>query len=163
MIKALHLDDRLIHGQVAISWTRFLDANVLLVINDEIMKNELRKKALRMAVPPGVKYGFRTVEDGIAFLNGPDSQKYKIMALVSTPVDAAAVAKGVKGIERLTIGGVRKKAEYITDNLNLTREDVAALLSVVDAGIAVGMLPTPRDKFVNLEKPLKKALENQED
>ena len=41
MIKALHLDDRLIHGQVAISWTRFLDANVLLVINDEVVKNEM--------------------------------------------------------------------------------------------------------------------------
>ena len=157
MIKALHLDDRLIHGQVAISWTRFLDANVLLVINDEIMKNEMRKKALKMAVPPGVKYGFRGVEEGIAFLNGPESQKYRIMALVSTPVDAAKVCKGVNGIERLTVGGVRKKADYITDNLNLTKEDVEALLSVVEAGIPVGMLPTPRDKFVNLEKLLRKA------
>ena len=27
MIKALHLDDRLIHGQVAISWTRFFRAS----------------------------------------------------------------------------------------------------------------------------------------
>lgn len=162
MIKALHLDDRLIHGQVAISWTRFLEANVLLVINDEILENELRKKALKMAVPPGVKYGFRSVKEGISFLNGPDSQRYKIMALVSTPADAAAVAKGVKGIERLTIGGVRKKAEYITDNLNLTKDDVRALLTVADAGIPVGMLPTPRDKFVNLEKLLRKTLENQE-
>ena len=162
MIKALHLDDRLIHGQVAISWTRFLDANVLLVINDEIMKNEMRKKALKMAVPPGVKYGFRGVEEGIAFLNGPESQKYRIMALVSTPVDAARVCKGVNGIERLTVGGVRKKADYITDNLNLTKEDVEALLSVVEAGIPVGMLPKPRDKFVNLEKLLRKASENRE-
>ena len=60
------------------------------------------------------------------------------------------------------MGGVRKKADYITDNLNLTKEDVEALLSVVDAGISVGMLPTPRDKFVNLEKLLRKASENRE-
>ena len=162
MIKALHLDDRLIHGQVAISWTRFLDANVLLVINDEVVKNELRKKALKMAVPPGVKYGFRSVVDGIAFLNAPENQKYKIMALVSDPQDAAKVCKGVKDVQRLTIGGVRKKAEYITDNLNLTNEDVKALLEVIKTGVAVGMLPTPSDKFVNLEKLLVKALENQE-
>ncbi len=161
MIKALHLDDRLIHGQVAISWTRFLDANVLLVINDQVVKDEMRKKALKMAVPPGVKYGFRNVEDGISFLNSPESQKYKIMALVSTPEDAAKVCMGAEGIERLTVGGVRKKAPYITDNLNLTNEDVKALLQVVEAGIPVGMLPTPTDKFVNLEKLLKKASENQ--
>ena len=158
MIKALHLDDRLIHGQVAISWTRFLDANVLLVINDEVVKNELRKKTLKMAVPPGVKYGFRSVEDGIAFLNAPENQKYKIMALVSDP----QVCKGVKDVQRLTIGGVRKKAEYITDNLNLTNEDMKALLEVIKTGVAVGMLPTPSDKFVNLEKLLVKALKNQE-
>ena len=85
MIKALHLDDRLIHGQVAISWTRFLDANVLLVINDAIVNDNTRKMALKMAVPPAVKYGFRSVEEGIHFLNGPDSQKYHIMALVSDP------------------------------------------------------------------------------
>ena len=131
MIKALHLDDRLIHGQVAISWTRFLDANVLLVINDEVVKNELRKKALKMAV-------------------------------VSDPQDAAKVCKGVKDVQRLTIGGVRKKAEYITDNLNLTNEDMKALLEVIKTGVAVGMLPTPSDKFVNLEKLLVKALKNQE-
>ena len=95
-------------------------------------------------------------------LNGPESQKYRIMALVSTPVDAARVCKGVNGIERLTVGGVRKKADYITDNLNLTKEDVEALLSVVEAGIPVGMLPTPRDNFVNLEKLLIKASENRE-
>lgn len=157
MIKALHLDDRLIHGQVAISWTRYLDANVLLVINDKIVNDNTRKMALKMAVPPAVKYGFRSVEEGIRFLNGPDSQKYKIMALVDNPIDAAAVCLGAPGIERLTIGGVRKKAPYITDNLNLTPEDVQALLCVVEAGIPVGMLPTPSDKFNNLEALLRKA------
>ena len=102
------------------------------------------------------------VEDGIAFLNAPENQKYKIMALVSDPQDAAKVCKGVKDVQRLTIGGVRKKAEYITDNLNLTNEDMKALLEVIKTGVEVGMLPTPSDKFVNLEKLLVKALKNQE-
>ena len=91
-----------------------------------------------MAVPRASSMGSGAWREGIAFLNGPESQKYRIMALVSTPVDAARVCKGVNGIERLTVGGVRKKADYITDNLNLTKEDVEALLSVVEAGIPVG-------------------------
>lgn len=157
MIQALHLDDRLIHGQVAISWTRYLDANVLLVINDRIVNDNTRKMALKMAVPPAVKYGFRSVEEGIRFLNGPESQKYRIMALVDSPLDAAKVCLGVRGIKRLTIGGVRKNAPCIADNLNLTAEDVQALLQVADAGIPVGMLPTPSHKFYNLEGLLRKA------
>ncbi|MCI8475240.1 MAG: PTS sugar transporter subunit IIB [Oscillospiraceae bacterium] len=160
MIKALHLDDRLIHGQVAISWTRFLDANVLLVINDQVVNDATRKMALKMAVPPAVKYGFRSVEEGIQFLNSPDSQKFQIMALVADPIDASRVALGVPGIQRLTVGGVRKKAPCVADNLNLTGEDVQALLKVVDAGISVGIMPTPAQKFTNLETVLREAAQS---
>lgn len=152
MIKAIHLDDRLIHGQVAISWTRFLDANVLLVVNDEIVNDQIRKNALKIGVPAGVKFGFRSVEDGIAFLNSNDSAAYKIMVLINNPIDACKVALGVnQKIERLTIGGVRKNAPYIMDNLNLTDEDVEALKKVMSNGISVGVLPTPTDKFRDLE------------
>ena len=44
MIKAIHLDDRLIHGQVAISWTRSLGVDVLLVINDQIVNDHYQKQ-----------------------------------------------------------------------------------------------------------------------
>lgn len=155
MIKAVHLDDRLIHGQVAISWTRSLGVDVLLVVNDEIVNNTTRKNALKLGVPAGVKFGFRSVKDGIDFLNGPDSQKYKIMVLINNPLDAQKVCAGVKGIERLTIGGVRKNAPYIMDNLNLTDEDIAALKDVMAMGISVGVLPTPSDKFKDLADVLK--------
>lgn len=155
MIKAVHLDDRLIHGQVAISWTRSLGVDVLLVVNDEIVNNTTRKNALKLGVPAGVKFGFRSVEEGINFLNGPESQKYKIMVLINNPLDAKKVCEGVKGIERLTIGGVRKNAPYIMDNLNLTDEDVVAIKDVMSMGISVGVLPTPSDKFKDLAPVLK--------
>lgn len=151
MIKAVHLDDRLIHGQVAISWTRTLGVDVLLVINDEIVLDKQRRNALKLGVPAGVKFGFRSVKDGIDFLNGPESQKYKIMALINNPLDAAKVCLEVKGVNRLTIGGVRKKAPYIMDNLNLDEDDIKALNSIMDAGIQVGVLPTPADKFRDLQ------------
>ncbi len=156
MIKAVHLDDRLIHGQVAISWTRSLGVDVLLVINDEIVNNKTRRNALKLGVPAGVKFGFRSVQDGIDFLNSEESQKYKIMALINNPLDAAKVCLGVKGITRLTIGGVRKNAPYIMDNLNLDEADIQALKTVMEHGIEVGVLPTPADKFRNLKSVLDK-------
>ena len=110
MIKEVRLDDRLIHGQVAVSWTRALDLDVLLVVNDQIVNDPMRKNALKLGVPAGVKYGFRSVDEGIKFLNSPESQKYKIMVLVNNPIDAARVMKGIQGVKRLTIGGVRKDA-----------------------------------------------------
>lgn len=43
MIKEVRLDDRLIHGQVAVSWTRALDLDVLLVVNDQIVNDPCEK------------------------------------------------------------------------------------------------------------------------
>lgn len=156
MIKSVHLDDRLIHGQVAISWTRSLGVDVLLVVNDEIVNNQSRRNALKLGVPAGVKFGFRSVKDGIDFLNSEASQKYKIMVLINNPLDAAKVCLGVKGISRLTIGGVRKNAPYIMDNLNLDDQDIEALQSLMAVGIKVGVLPTPADKFRDLEPIIRK-------
>ena len=156
MIKSVHLDDRLIHGQVAISWTRSLGINVLLVVNDQIVNDQTRKNALKIGVPTGVKYGFRSVEEGIKFLNSPESAKYKIMVLVNNAIDAEKVISGVSGVNELTIGGVRKDAPYITDNLNLDNADITALLSLCDKGVAVGMKPTPSDRFVDLKPLLEK-------
>lgn len=157
MIKAFHMDDRLIHGQVAISWTRGLDINLLLVINDEIMNDEMRKLSLKMGVPSGVKYGFRTVEKGIEFLLSPENQKYKIMALVNNALDAYQVCQAVPEIKKLTVGGVRKDAPYVYDNLNLDKEDIHALKMIIALGKPVGMQPTPENKFVNLESYLDQA------
>ena len=147
MIKAIHLDDRLIHGQVAISWTRSLGVDVLLVINDQIVNDQMRRNALKLGVPAGVKFGFRSVEEGIRFLN-------KIMALVNNAPDAEKVCLGVPGIKRLTIGGIRKDAPYIRDNLNLDSEDVRALKNLMEHGFEVGVLPTPSDHFVDLKPVL---------
>ena len=45
MIKLLRVDYRLVHGQVAISWSRHIGADCILVANDEVVENEIRKAA----------------------------------------------------------------------------------------------------------------------
>ena len=39
MIKLLRVDYRLVHGQVAISWSRHIGADCILVANDEVAKD----------------------------------------------------------------------------------------------------------------------------
>jgi mannose/fructose/N-acetylgalactosamine-specific phosphotransferase system component IIB len=154
MIKALHLDDRLIHGQVVISWTRSLGVNVLLVINDQIVNDKIRRMSLKLGVPAGVKCGFRTVEKGIEFLNGPESKKYNVMALVNNTADALKICAAVPEVKQLSIGGIRKNAPQVYDSLNLTQQDIRNLLDIIKMGKPVGMQPTPDNKFVNLQKVL---------
>lgn len=52
-ITALRVDDRLIHGQVAMTWTKQLAVQGIVVANDEVANDNTQKMALKMAVPGG--------------------------------------------------------------------------------------------------------------
>ena len=45
------IDNRLIHGQVAAQWSGVLGANLLLVANDAVAKDEFRQGLMNMAAP----------------------------------------------------------------------------------------------------------------
>ena len=54
-IKMIRVDDRLIHGQVVMRWTRTIGANIILVPNDKVAKDPLQQSLMRMAAQPVFK------------------------------------------------------------------------------------------------------------
>ena len=44
MIALLRIDERLIHGQVATSWSKALDIDTIVCASDEAAQNPLKKK-----------------------------------------------------------------------------------------------------------------------
>lgn len=71
MIKLLRVDDRLIHGQVAVSWTSFIGADTLLVANEKATKDKVMQMAFNMAKPPQVLLSIKNIENAIAVINNP--------------------------------------------------------------------------------------------
>ena len=54
MIKLLRVDHRLLHGQVAMAWTQSLDSDCILIANDAVVNDNIRKQH-EIAKPNGVK------------------------------------------------------------------------------------------------------------
>ena len=63
MIKALRIDHRLVHGQVAFTWTHFLGATRIIVIDDNAAGDDFQKMALNRANPAGVKLNVFSVAE----------------------------------------------------------------------------------------------------
>ena len=83
MITQVRVDDRLIHGQVAVVWTKELNAPLLVVANDEAAKNEVMQMTLKMAVPNGMKLLIRSVDDAIDVFNDPRGKDKRIFVIVN--------------------------------------------------------------------------------
>ena len=54
-ITLARIDDRLIHGQVTTVWSKVANARRIIICNDEVYNDEVRRTLLRQAAPPGMK------------------------------------------------------------------------------------------------------------
>ena len=95
MIALLRIDERLIHGQVATSWSKALDIDTIVCASDEAAQNPLKKKMLLIAAPPGKKTHVRSVDEVIGLLQDPRAERMKIFLLTDNPKDALKLVSAI--------------------------------------------------------------------
>lgn len=110
MIKLLRVDDRLIHGQVAVSWTSFLGADTIVVANNKAITDQLMQMAFNMAKPPQAVLSIKSLDGAVAVLNNPKHAGRSIFVVTASLADAVYLAERCEEIRSVCIGGIRKAA-----------------------------------------------------
>ncbi|MGX7049237.1 PTS sugar transporter subunit IIB [Pseudolactococcus piscium] len=149
MIDALRVDERLIHGQIAMVWSRALNLDGIVVANDEAAENELQQKALKMAVPNGIKVIIKTLDDGVSLLKDKRASDMKLLVLVRTIGDALFLAKQLDNIGYLNIGNVGKSVQgdkqTLTKFVMLTTDELTNLKELVTVYPETALQNLPSD------------------
>jgi len=147
MIKLIRIDDRLVHGQVAFTWVPSLGIDCLIVANDKITKDDFQKMTLGLAKPAGVKLLIKSVADTIAFLNDEKNKPAKILTLINSVKDAAALSGSVSEISSINFGGIRARdnAKMISKAVAVTDEDVVFIKELLQKGIELEIRQVPTD------------------
>lgn len=159
MISLIRIDDRLIHGQVAVVWTKHLGVNRILVANDQIVNNDVQKMSLRMAAPDTAKCAIMTVADAGDVLNDPRSESLNIMVIINNVADARRLIEQVPAITTLNVANYGRITDNlaaktkISDTVYVTPEDVADFQAIAARGINVEyqVLPShPAKKMIEM-------------
>jgi len=147
MIKLTRIDDRLVHGQVAFTWTPALGVDCLIIANDKVAKDEFMKMALGLAKPAGTKLLIKSVADTIVYLNDEKSKSAKILLLINSVNDAYALANGVPEIKSINFGGIRLKegAKLISKAIAIADDDKPLLQELLSKGIELEIRQVPTD------------------
>ena len=149
IIDALRVDERLIHGQIAMVWSRALNLDGIVVANDEAAENELQKKALKMAVPNGIKVIIKTLDDSVTLLKDKRASDMKLLILVRTIGDALFLAKQLDNIGYLNIGNVGKSVQgdkqTLTKFVMLTTDELTNLKELVKVYPETALQNLPSD------------------
>ena len=131
------IDTRLLHGQVATNWTKATHPNRIIVVSDSVSKDDLRKKLIEQAAPPGVRAHVIPLDKLVQVYNDPRFGDTKALLLFENPQDALAVIeKGVE-IPELNIGSMAHSVGKIQINnvLSVDQADVDTYKKLRDLGV----------------------------
>nr|WP_073295810.1 PTS sugar transporter subunit IIB [Parolsenella massiliensis] len=161
MIELLRVDDRLIHGQVAVTWTSHLGADTIVVANDKAAKDTLMQSAFKLAKPPQVVLSIKSVAGAILVINNPKHASRKIFVVCASPKDAACIVAECPEVKHVCLGGVRQAGErkQIAPQVYLDQEEVAALDDIEAHGCKVTLQSVPDQSPMDLAA-IKRAFAN---
>ena len=154
MIKLVRVDHRLIHGQVAFTWTKFLSTDCILIASDELLKDDLRMAGLRMAKPSNVKLVMKSVEDSAKALNSGVTDKYNLLILCESVEDVYRLAKKVPSITAINLGGTKSADDRknISKAVNVSQDDIKMIKELSEDGRSVFVQLVPDDDSTDVIK-----------
>jgi len=153
MIKLVRIDDRLVHGQVALTWTPSIGADCLVVANDKAATDDFLKMTMNLAKPASAKLLIKSLADTVKFVSDERARDMKIFILVNSIQDAATLADGLPEIKSINFGGIRGKegSKLISKAIAVNDADIAAIRELLLKGINLEIRQVPTDKILLVE------------
>ncbi|WP_139540796.1 mannose/fructose/sorbose PTS transporter subunit IIB [Klebsiella spallanzanii] len=151
-ITLARIDDRLIHGQVTTVWSKVANAQRIIICNDDVYNDEVRRTLLRQAAPPGMKVNVVNLEKAVAVYHNPQYKDETVFYLFTNPQDVLTmVQQGVK-IATLNIGGMawRPGKKQLTKAVSLDEADINAFQQLDKLGVNLDLRVVASDPSVNI-------------
>ena len=148
------IDTRLLHGQVATSWTKATNPNRIIVVSDTVSKDELRKKLIEQAAPPGVRAHVIPLDKLVEVSKDPRFGNTKALLLFENPQDALYVIEKGVDIKELNVGSMAHTVGKIMVNnvLSMDQNDVDTYKKLRDLGVQFDVRKVAADKRADLFK-----------
>ena len=140
MIQVLRVDDRLLHGQVAVAWTRHYKVDVILVANDHLITDKNMQVAFKLATPAGVTLSMKSLQ-GAVITKDLDDAKF-------------VCEKTGTEIKDILLGGLRngEGKKNIEMNSYMSAHDIEVMDELENDGFHVFMQAVPTSKALSTEE-----------
>lgn len=153
------IDTRLLHGQVATAWTKATGPTRIIVVSDAVAKDNLRKKLIEQAAPPGVKANVIPIKKMIEVAKDPRFGGTKALLLFENPEDLLKAVEGGVDIKEVNVGSMAHSTGKVVVNkvLSMGEEDVETFEKLEKLGVKFDVRKVPNDSKSNMNELLKKA------
>ena len=153
------VDTRLLHGQVATTWTKAANPDRIIVCSDGVAEDQLRKTMIIQAAPPGVHVHVVPIKKICEIAKDPRFGNTHAMLLFETPQDALRAIEGGVPIKKLNLGSMAHSVGkvVVTNALAMDQADVDTLENIKSKGVEFDIRKVPADKAESYDAIIKKA------
>lgn len=147
------IDNRLVHGQVGMTWTMTLHANLVVVVDDEVAKDLLQQQLMSSVLKTsGADIRFFTIEKIINVIHKA-ADRQKIFIVARTPAVVWKMIEGGVPIEEVNVGNMHfeKGKTQLSKKVYVDEADMDYLRKIRDSGVNVYIQDVPGD----LKEPIK--------
>jgi mannose/fructose/N-acetylgalactosamine-specific phosphotransferase system component IIB len=159
----VRMDNRLIHGQILVSWNSEFRIEHIIVTNDKVAADPLQVTLLKAVAPIGARVSVLSIKDCVAYCTSdPQAEKENIFILAKYPEDGLALVEGGLQMPQLNLGNQAfvRGSQKVSNTVFLTESGVKALKKLHEMGIRITcrMMPAESDTeyWPTLEKTLPK-------
>ena len=153
------VDTRLLHGQVATTWTKAANPDRIIVCSDGVASDQLRKTMIIQAAPPGVHVHVVPIKKICEIAKDPRFGNTHAMLLFETPQDALRAIEGGVPVKKLNLGSMAHSVGkvVVTNALAMDQDDVDTLEKIKSKGVEFDIRKVPADKAESYDAVIKKA------
>ncbi|KPA54411.1 PTS system N-acetylgalactosamine-specific transporter subunit IIB [Photobacterium leiognathi subsp. mandapamensis] len=148
------IDERLLHGQIRITWGKHSGANLILVANDDAAEgpNAAFMQA-GMKASAGGEYAVRffSIQKTIDVIHKASAQQ-KIFILCNNPTDVARLVEGGVPITHCNVGNMHyhEGKRQINKTVSVDDKDIDAFERMVEKGVTCTIQNTPDQNPINV-------------
>lgn len=141
------IDNRLVHGQVGVTWTKSIGANLLLVADDATSEDKLQQQLMAVtAKSSGAGIRFFSIQK-TADIIGRAAPNQKIFIICRTPHDVRRLVELGVDIKEVNVGNMHfsEGKHAITKKVYVDDKDMEDLKFLASKGINVYCQDVPGD------------------
>lgn len=142
------IDSRLVHGQVLEAWVPYVNADCIVVANDDVAGTSFQCMVMQAAVPSSIKLIIGTLEETANILSSADLLKKRVLLLFASSDDALKARQLGIVFSKLNLGNMHSSAgkDRYTCTIALDQQDIDKLQQVEDQGVTIVSQCVPADR-----------------
>lgn len=156
-IVEVRIDDRLIHGQVCGYWIPYYNVEKIVIADDQICNDAIRKTALKFGCPGTVKLSILSSEVAADKLKRNLDKGSRVMILCEGPAPLRKMVELGYKISKITVGNMSNKpgTQHVRGTIYVSNQDKEDFNYLSGQGIKILAQMVPNEKPIEYENLIK--------